>query len=153
MKTIVVGKIVAAHGVKGLVKILPFCEDVALLEQGDFALSVKNKSGKYVIAAIEDVQDRDAAEALKGAEIVVSRGALPDPEEGHHYIEDLVGLSVVEDGTVVGEVLAVRNYGASDLLDIRLQNGQSFYLPMTDDYLINIADVIAVKNHKDMILD
>lgn len=158
-RRICLGKIAAAHGIRGLVKIIPFGDDASLLNGEVFredgtplVVSLKNKSGKYILAAIDGVNDRDGAEALRGAELFVDRESLPETDEGQHYIEDLVGLSVVEDGAEIGTVLAVKNYGASDLLDIRLASGETFYLPVTDDYVMEIGEVITVKNHKDVIL-
>ena len=160
MKRICLGKIAAVHGLKGLVKIIPFGDDASLLngevlrEDGTpLVVTLKNKSGKYILAAIDGVADRDGAEALRGVELFVDRESLPETGEGQHYIEDLVGLLVVEDGAEIGSVLAVQNYGASDLLDIRLKSGETFYLPVTDDYVVEIGDVIVVKNHKDVILE
>ncbi len=160
MKRVCLGKIAAVHGLKGFVKIIPFGDDASLLngevlrEDGTpIVVKLKNKSGKYILAEIEGVNDRDAAEALRGTELFVDRETLPETDEGTHYIEDLVGLSVVENGETIGEVKAVQNYGASDLLDIRLKSGQSFYLPVTDDYVVEIGEIITVKNHKDVILD
>ena len=60
-KRICIGKITSAHGVKGLVKILPFGEDPALLEQVDeYKITLKNPMGKYILAEIEGVNGRDA---------------------------------------------------------------------------------------------
>lgn len=159
-KNIALGKVTGPHGVKGLVKILPYGEDPSLMGGDVFDadgaalhITLKNKSGKYMLAAVGGVNDRDAAEAITGAEIFVPRDILPDTDEGEHYIEDLKGRDVVEGGVVIGSVVSVENFGASDLLDIRLASGKRFYLPLVDDYVLEIADVITVQNHEAMILE
>lgn len=140
-KRIVLGKIHAPHGVKGLVKILPFGDDPALLEHVEnFKVTLKNPQGKYYLAQIEGVNDRDAAEALKGTELFISRDKLPEIEdENTFYFEDLVGLTTVdENGKETGKVIAVHNFGAGDLLEIQPLSGESYMLPFTDE---NVGDV------------
>lgn len=159
MKQIYLGKIATAHGVKGLVKVLPSDFDTALLngpvltEDGrTLALTFKNPLGKYVLIAIDGVDDRDAAEALRGTKLYIPRESLPGHEDTF-YPEDLIGLDVVQDGAVIGTVLAFENFGAGDLLDIALPSGQSFYLPFTDDYVLETAEIITVQNHEAMIFE
>jgi 16S rRNA processing protein RimM len=66
------------------------------------------------------VSDRTAAEKLKGRKLYVRRAQLPEAAEGEFYHADLVGLAVFdESGAAIGEVAAVVNYGASDILEIR----------------------------------
>ena len=140
-KRVALGKIHAPHGVKGLVKILPYGDDPALLEQVlDFKITLKNPQGKYYLAQVEGVNDRDAAEALKGTELFISRDKLPEIEdEDTFYFEDLVGLSTVdENGEETGKVIAVHNFGAGDLLEIRPLKGEDYLLPFTDE---NVGDV------------
>ena len=61
-----------------------------------------------VIASIQGLEDRDAAEALRGGRVFVSRASFPTATEGEYYWVDLIGLSVVNrEGVVLGEVVAV----------------------------------------------
>ncbi|MCB9982076.1 MAG: 16S rRNA processing protein RimM [Rhodospirillales bacterium] len=144
-----VGRIAAPHGVKGLVKILPYCEDVSLIEQAaNFKITLKNPNGKYILAAIEGVNDRDSAEALAGTDLTVDRSTLPAIEEDDtYYIDDLVGLIAVdESGAEVGTVKAVLNFGAGDLLEIRLKGGQEVLIPFTDEYVPDVGEAITLRN-------
>ncbi len=162
MKKVCLGKIIAAHGVKGLVKILPFGEDpwlldgTVLLEDGRaIEITLKNPIGKYILAEVDGVVERNAAEGLRGQELFIERDALPETDDGSFYVDDLVGLDVVEDGVVIGKVIAADNFGAGDLLEIRLKNGKNFYLPFNDDTVpdVNIEEgFVTTADHERFIL-
>jgi len=147
-KRVCLGKIAGTHGVKGLVKILPFGEDPMLIfdiqplytsEDGDETLSLhyKNPQGKYFLAAIDGIHSKEEAEALKKPELWVERSALPALEDAdEYYVEDLVGLKVItEDDENFGVIKAVPDYGAGELLEIRPRNGKTFLLPFRDEYV------------------
>ena len=117
-KRIRIGKIATAHGVRGLVKVLVTAEDPALVEtatvfKGEtsaetIALMLKNPIGKYWVAEVAGVKDRDAALALRNTPLWIDRDALPDADEGEYYAADLIGLKAVdESGTEIGTVIAV----------------------------------------------
>lgn len=131
---ILLGQIVNAHGIRGEVVVRAFTADPAdvaaygpLLARGrrqPVELKVVRVTDKGVIARIAGVTDRTAAEALKGTELHVPRGRLPDAGPDQFYHSDLIGLDAVSaDGTVVGRIAAVHNFGAGDLLEIRLSAG------------------------------
>ena len=107
------------------------------------------KEGEAVIA-FEDVRDRDAAEALKGAELYVERAVLPDAGEDEFYHADLIGLEVRDsEGRVLGKVSSLHNFGASDVLEFSRADGDSVHLAFTRETVpvININDgfiVVAV---------
>lgn len=150
-KRVCLGRIAAPHGVKGLVKILPYGDDPTLLESAEavytsetgfdtLKISLKNKLGKYILAHIDGCDDRNASEDLKGTEFFVERDVLPDLEDGEgFYYEDLVGLKVLDkDGKHIGKIIAVENFGAGDLLEIQPLSGASYYVPLVDDYVLSI---------------
>ena len=142
-KRICVGRVATPHGVKGLVKILPFCEDVSLIEQAhEFAITLKNPSGKYILAEIEGVSSREDVEAIKGTDLHIDRDQLPEPDEGEYYIEDLVGLKAInaQSGKDAGVIIAVHNFGAGDLLEIKPKSGETYLLPFNDDHVPNVNE-------------
>jgi 16S rRNA processing protein RimM len=112
------------------------------------------KPGEAVIAFAE-VRDRGAAEALKGAELFVDREALPAPDEDEFYHADLIGLEARDaEGRVLGKVLGVHNFGASDVIELVRPDGDSVHLAFTRETVpvINIADgflVVAVPEDDD----
>lgn len=134
------GVITGAHGVRGEVKVKTFTADPrAIARYGalsdaagtrSFALKPRGNARGLVIAAIDGVDTRDAAEALKGVELFVARDRLPRPRRGETYIVDLVGLAAVAaDGTAIGRVTRVVNYGAGDVLEIERPGAEALLLP------------------------
>ena len=146
---ILLGKIATAHGVRGLVKLYIYSDDpLSLNDYPHFfpradggeplKLRVKTMIGKSWVGEVEGIRDRDAAEKLRGTELWLDRDALPTtgaPDE--YYIADLIGLAVeAEDGQTVGTIIAVDNFGAGDLLEIRPAAGKPFYVPFRKEYLV-----------------
>lgn len=87
-----------------------------------------------VIAGLDGVGDRNAAEALKGLRLYVARAALPEADEDEFYHADLLGLKVVmaEGGAKVGTVRAIIPAGASEVLEIDRGPGeQTLLVPFT----------------------
>jgi 16S rRNA processing protein RimM len=162
MNRIAIGKIVAAHGVKGLVKILPLADDASLLDsdaafytsaEGPATLSItlKNPMGKYILASVEGVTERNGAEALRLTDLYIDKDTLPEIEDdGTYYHADLIGLKAVdENGVEVGVVTAVENYGAGDLLEIKPQGGKAFLMPFTPENFPDVDEddgVIHIRN-------
>ena len=76
--------------------------------------------GDLVIASAQDLDDRDAAEALRGARVFVSRASFPTATDGEYYWVDLIGLTVVNrEGALLGEVVGLIETGAHDVLRVR----------------------------------
>lgn len=149
VKRILIGEITTAHGIKGFVKVRAFVEDETLLEGGDvftlesgdskINLTLKSQMKGDWLAEVKDVADRNAAEALRGTKLYIDRDALPDADDHEYYIEDLKGLRVVDAaGKEIGTVTDVVNYGAGDLIDIKPASGDNFYLPFTDDTVLDV---------------
>lgn len=87
-------------------------------------------AAKGIVAKIAGVDDRNGAEALVGVLLVVDRRQLPDPEPEEYYHADLIGLAAVDpSGGPVGTVIAVHNHGASDIIEIRPEAGDTILVP------------------------
>lgn len=141
---LLMGRIGAAHGIKGEVRIQSFTEDpLALVNYGPLST---NKPGLVIrilaartttnvlVARLEGVSDRTAAEKLNGVELYVERALLPEPDdEDDFYHADLIGLRArLADGSEIGEVMAVPNFGAGDLLEIRdPRSGDTYLYPFS----------------------
>jgi 16S rRNA processing protein RimM len=144
---IVLGEVGRAHGLRGEVRVKSFTTDpLAIasygpLQSGDgrrFVLkSARPAAGGspgMLIARVEGVETREAAEALNGVRLYASRPQLPPPEnEEEFFAADLIGLMVENAaGETLGTVVAVPNYGGGDLLEIApAQRGPTGLLPFT----------------------
>ncbi len=136
-----VGAVVGAHGVKGIVRIRSYTAEPADVasygpvtdEAGrSYALAVVGMARGAVLARIAGIDDRDAAEALKGVRLYVPRGALPETDAEEYYHADLMGMRAeLTDGTVVGTVAAIGNYGAGDVIEVARPGARSLLLPFT----------------------
>lgn len=137
------GAVAGAHGVQGAVRVKPFtAEPEAVGAYGDvsdeagtrrFSLKVLGVNKGMVIARLSGIDDRDAAEALRGLRLYVSRDALPEPEEDEFYHADLIGLvAETEAGQPFGQVRALYDFGAGDVIEIvPAAGGQPVVLPFT----------------------
>jgi 16S rRNA processing protein RimM len=140
---VLLGDIGAAQGLKGEVRIRSFTEDpthigaYGALEDETGARSIEIESlrlgPKGVVARIKGVVTRNAAEALTGTKLYVPRSRLPEREEDEWYYADLVGLVALDThGAALGTVVAVHNFGAGDLLEIRTEaSGTNVLVPFT----------------------
>jgi 16S rRNA processing protein RimM len=148
-----VGVITGPQGVRGAVRVKSFTAipaDVAAYgkvedETGrrSFELRVVGSALGVVIATIAGLDDRDAAELLKGTRLYVARSALPAPDEDEYYHSDLIGLPMVlQDGTMFGTVRAVHDYGAGTSLEIAHHTGRIVLAPFTRA-VIPVVDVAA----------
>lgn len=151
MTRIRVAKILNAHGIKGFVKLRVFAEDIYLIEDPDVVLyrgkdsqepikiTLKNAVKGDFLAAIDGVNDRNAAEELRHLEIFMDEGALPELEEDEFYHKDMAGLKVFDkDGNEFGKVKSIQNFGAEDLFEISPNAAKNFYLPYRDEFIINL---------------
>ena len=143
-KRILLGHVAGAHGIRGEVLVKSYTaapEDIAsygpltdATGPKSFKLKIVRVTPKGVIARIAGVADRNAAEALKGTALHVDRAALGESEEGEYFYSDLIGLAAVApDGTRIGHIKAVENFGAGDLLEIAFDGtGKSEFIAFTD---------------------
>ncbi len=153
MSRICIGKIKAAHGIKGLVKVDYFgdaapdagewCEYLSH-PQDDTSIVIrfKNSQGKSLwLAEVEGVSDRTKAEEYRGTSLYISRDDLDDiDDEDTFYIVDLIGMTLVdENGQKTGIIANVQNFGAGDLLDIKMNNGKTFLVPFTKAHFPHIS--------------
>ncbi|CAI8449447.1 MAG: 16S rRNA processing protein RimM [SAR116 cluster bacterium MED-G04] len=144
------GVITSAHGVRGMVKIKPFTEtpgDVAAygpvtLDSGkQLTITVKSLNKGMVLAAIDGVDSREAADDLRGAAFHVERSALPEPDEDSIYQADLIGRRV-EDPSLgpIGEVIGVHDFGAGSMLEVKRPDASPVLIPFGGDNRMELLD-------------
>jgi 16S rRNA processing protein RimM len=147
-RMILLGAIAGVHGVRGEVKVKTFTADpLAIATYGplydddgrrfDLKLAQKSAKDAVVIAKIDGVSDRNAAEALKGKRLYAPREVLPAIEdESEFYAMDLIGLRVEDrDGKALGKVVDLADYGAGDIVAIGGGPEGDFELPFADRFV------------------
>jgi 16S rRNA processing protein RimM len=98
----------------------------------------RRRTGRGVIVSFEEVVDRNAAEALKGAELVISAGQARPLEEGEYWDHDLIGCEVITtDGRVIGRVEDVLHAAANDVLVVRGDRGEDL-IPLTSNIVMDV---------------
>lgn len=148
---LLIAEIGAAHGIQGLVKMKVYCDDLDLIDGQDLFVDhvgpatrhvdIARANDHLVLARIDKISDRTAAEKLRGIKLYIDRDALPEiqDDDDSYYHADLIGLAVYDPQNVlIGHVVGVDNFGASDLFDIRTTVGINFYLPYADDFVAEI---------------
>ena len=134
--------IIGAHGVNGEVRLKLFTDDSANLRAydgfaaGGLRLTLKSirPGPNGAVARFAEIADRSAAEALRGVTLTVPREALPPLADGEYYHADLIGLPCVDTaGAALGDVVAVENFGAGDVIEIVRPDGKRFMVPMNPE--------------------
>jgi 16S rRNA processing protein RimM len=135
---VIMGRVAAAHGIRGWIKIQPYTEYLDSLldyqrwwighEHGpwrEVAVLQCEAHNKTLAALLPDCPDRTAAEKLKGLLIAVPRSSLPEQAEDEYYWSDLIGLAVVnEAGVPLGTVANLLETGANQVLSVKGDNGE-----------------------------
>jgi 16S rRNA processing protein RimM len=86
--------------------------------------------GDAIVATAPEIPDRDAAEALKGVRVFVSRASFPAPDEDEFYWVDLIGLAVVNrEGAALGEVVGLIDTGPHCVLRVQPPAGTAAPAP------------------------
>lgn len=136
--------VASAHGVHGHVKVKCFLEDPSkfmdyspyLNEKGEEVYKVKkvlSEDKDVLTVSFEGLSDRTAAENLRGSNLMLSPERLPALSEDTFYHKDLMGLSVKSlENQPLGEVHALYNFGAGDLLEVKTLEGKLQIIPFTE---------------------
>jgi 16S rRNA processing protein RimM len=146
------GAIAGAHGVRGAVIVKPFTDDPEAIAsygqlsdetgQRTFKLTRTGKAKSGLVCKVEGVNDRDQAQALKGTRLYIERARLPETEEDEFYHADLIGLEAKDpNGTVLGRIKRVEDFGAGDLIELEVSDGETVFLPFTEEIfpIVNVA--------------
>jgi 16S rRNA processing protein RimM len=147
-----VGRVIGAWGVKGAIKVLPFSSDPQALfsskrwfldpphASGPLRVVQAREQGDTIVATVQDIEDRDAAQALAGSRVLIPRASFPTPDEGEFYWVDLIGLEVFNrDGTALGRVVGLLETGPHCVLriapvDAKAEAGECL-VPFVDAYV------------------
>lgn len=142
-----VAQIGGAHGIRGEVKLKSFTADpMAVKDYGpltsedgsaSFEIEALRPAKGYLVARLRGVADRDAAERLARLRLYVPRERLPPAAPDEFYHVDLIGLAAVAaDGAEIGTVVAVHDFGAGDILELRPRaGGTTIMVPFTETFV------------------
>ena len=145
------GQIVNTFGIKGMVKIKPFTENVEQFEELE-KIYIKNKNGKkeyqieevkyhkgMVLIKFKGIENPEDADLLRGSYVLIDRKDAKPLEEGTYYIVDLLGLEVYTDeGILLGNVDDIFNTGSNDVYVIKDGLGKQVLLPGIPDVIKNV---------------
>jgi 16S rRNA processing protein RimM len=138
-----VGRIGAAHGVRGAVKLWTFTEDPLAVQSygplmtkdGARAFEIANvrEAKDHLVATFKGIATRNDAEKLNGIELYVPREKLPATNDDEYYHADLIGLAAVNAADEpLGRVVGIHNFGAGDIIEIQPAKGATLLLPFTN---------------------
>ncbi len=138
------GRFGAPHGVRGELRLQSFTGDpLAIADYGPLTdksgkktftlLNLRPQGKDMLVVRLKDVDDRDGAQALNGVELYLARDKLPAPDPEEFYLADLEGLRAeTATGKPIGRVVALRNFGAGDILEIApASGGDTLMYPFT----------------------
>jgi 16S rRNA processing protein RimM len=147
METVIIGVILRAHGVNGLVRAratgptlaaVPFGHPIRITTTDGVTREVRLESraaaGDTFLLGFDGIATREDAGPLRGGELGVDPGMLPPADEpGEYYVRDLVGCSVWAGAAALGTVRDVINRPANDVLDVVGPDGTAVLLPFSAD--------------------
>ncbi len=149
-KFLEVGKIVSTHGLKGDIKVDPWCDDGEFLcEFEELYLDSAGKEQIKVLSAkvhknivlmrLEGIDSIEKAELLRGTVLFMDRDDVELPE-GEHFIQDILGLGVfdVDTNRGYGKVTDVLKTGANDVYQVTTDDGKDYLIPVIDEVICEV---------------
>lgn len=150
-KYLEIGQIVNTFGIKGMVKIKPFTDDINRFDKLK-KVYIKNKESKkeyqiqevkyhknMVLMKLEGIDTVEQADLLRQSYLLVNRDDEEPLEEGVYYIVDLIGLEVYTDeGVLLGNVDDIFNTGSNDIYVVKDGKGKQILLPGIPDVIKNV---------------
>ena len=140
MNSILIGKIVNIHGIKGEIKIYPYTDDIENLSKlkeiyldeklkKKYIIKSSKKKKNMLILKFDSIDSVEEAEKLRNMNLYIPK--LEVKEEDTYYIEDLISLEVIDikNNVSIGKITYVFNNGANDVYEILTNDGKKVYFP------------------------
>ncbi|MGN0559304.1 MAG: ribosome maturation factor RimM [Acutalibacteraceae bacterium] len=142
-KYLEIGKIVGTHGIKGEMRVTPWCDslqffcqfDTLYLKNGEQKLNVKSRPHKNVaLVKAEGIDDPQQADLYRGKILYMNRDDIT-LDKDVFFVQDIIGLEVLDADTKksYGTVTDVLKTGANDVYEVKGKDGKSYYIPVIDD--------------------
>lgn len=155
MNSILIGKIVNIHGIKGEIKIYPYTDDIENLSKLKEIYLDEKLEKKYIIKSskiqknmlilkLASIDSVEKAEKLRNMNLYIPK--LEVKEEDTYYIEDLISLEVIDikNNVSIGKITYVFNNGANDVYEILTNDGKKVYFPA----IKQVVKQVDIKNNK-----
>lgn len=150
-KYLEIGQIVNTFGIKGMVKVKPFTDNIERFSNLE-KIYIKNKSGqteykiqeiKYhknmVLIKFEGIENPEQADLLRNSYLIVDRETEEPLEPGRYYIVDMIGLDVFTDNNeYLGKLEDIYNTGSNDIYVVKNELGKQVLLPAIEDVIKSI---------------
>ena len=150
--TVIIGKIVGVHGIKGYVKVHCEAESFSVFAPGHTVIVRDSKGGSRAMEIVDarpqgrkqllllkGISDRNLAETLPGSDLLVEKSSLPDLEPDTYYWSDIVGMSVISvDGRHVGTVASLIETGSNDVYVIQTPDTGEILIPAIASVVLEI---------------
>lgn len=146
-----IGQIVNHFGIKGMVKVNPFTDDISkfeelktiLLEQNKKLTEIQIEEVKYsknqVLLKLKGIDTVEEAEKYRGCYLKIARKDAKKLPKDTYFIADLIGSTVyTEEGVLLGKVQDIYNSGASDIYVVKDDNGKQILLPAINEVIKDI---------------
>lgn len=142
------GKIVGTHGIKGEVRIDPWCDSPEFLcafkklyldDKGETFIEVKSRPHKHItLAKIKGIDTIEQAERLRGKIVYIDRADI-NLGEGVNFVQDLIGLEAIDSdsGERYGKITDVLRTGANDVYEITDNDGRKYLAPVIDEVILS----------------
>ena len=128
-----IAKIISVHGVKGNIRISSYAESLSVFKPGrhlilktadarerEYTIRWVKPHSKTTLLSLKEIENRNSAEALIGAELLIKKATLPELEEGTYYWFDIIGLSVYTvEGEYIGKVDSIMPTGSNDVYVVK----------------------------------
>lgn len=146
-KYLEIGKIVSVHGLKGEVKVQPWCDGPDYFcrfkrlysKDGSqqYVIERSREQGNMVLVKIKGVDTVEAAQSMRGKILFMDRKDAKLPK-GSYFIADLIGLNIEdESGKSYGVLNDVLKTGANDVYEIKSENGKMYYIPAIPSVILS----------------
>ena len=142
-----IGQIVNTHGLKGDIKVYPWCDDpeifhelaFVIIDDKEYDIEKSRLQKNMVLLKLSGIDDIDTAERYRNKVLSVPREELGELPEGAYYICDLLGCSVVTvDGVDLGKIDDVIKTGSNDVYSVRNEIGKQVLIPVIDQVVKNV---------------
>ena len=136
MKTLTIGTVLKPQGIRGEIKVKPFTDSAEdfkeikriFLDGAEYKVLTVRTGPDVVFLGLKGVPDRNAAELLRGKDVVIPRDEAPTPEAGRYYVADLLGSEIItEEGEPLGTLKDIRQ-AATDVYTLE-KEGREILFP------------------------